>query len=295
MTMTEAITGVGGNDLLLLVSLAYSASDIVYEWHHFESCAKPIHWWMIISYAFVVSFRVSHHVGNYHADNGNSSRNIEGDFLLNLRQQKTLPRLLVKLTWLMVLPLFAAWTITGTFWFRAVLAKTPECLPVGAHPMFIGFWLGLSYLWILVHCLFGFVAWWFERRLQNAEGNIRDVEDADSISRWGVMSEIPSYAEGPWDQNSGMTAKDIRQLPTEVWSSGAGAECSICLGDICDGDSVRPLPGCGHTFHKSCIDLWMLRRADCPLCKRQVTSVPNESCKSVPPSQSMRPAQGMLL
>jgi hypothetical protein len=35
-------------------------------------------------------------------------------------------------------------------------------------------------------------------------------------------------------------------------------------------DICRELPGCGHVFHESCIDLWLLRRGDCPLCKHRV-------------------------
>merc|ERR550514_1456235 len=71
---------------------------------------------------------------------------------------------------------------------------TPECLPMGAHPWFIGFWMALSYLWILVHVIFGIIAWVLERRIRNAEGDIRAIENDDSIARWGRMSSIPGYA-----------------------------------------------------------------------------------------------------
>lgn len=262
---------IGANDAILLCSLAYSFVDILFEWGNFRGCVQPIHWWLLLSYCFVIMFRMSHLVGNSHAQ-GQSE-----DYLLNLRQQKTIPRLLVKATWMLLLPIFAVWTVTGSIWFREVMIHTPECLPMGAHPWFIGFWQALSYLWICVHMIFGIMAWVIERRIQCAEGDIRAVENDDSIARWGHMSSIPGYAS--MANNKGLKPKDIEGLDSFTWGSCDGAECSICLNDLCEGDSVRTLPGCSHTFHKSCIDLWLLRRADCPLCKLQV-SCAKTCCKS---------------
>lgn len=255
---------VSANDGILLLSLAYSAVDIVFEWDNFKGCVQPIHWWLLLSYGFVIIFRISHLLGNVQA--GGESE----DFLLNLRQQKTIPRILVKVTWLLLVPVFAIWTVTGSMWFKDVMMYTPECLPMGAHPWFIGFWQALSYLWILVHLIFGGIAVLLERRIRNAEGDIREIEDADSIARWGRMSNIPGYAAMVGTKNAGLSAQDIERLPTETWGGCEEVECSICLNDICAGDSVRRLPGCSHTFHKACIDLWVLRRADCPLCKCKV-------------------------
>jgi len=265
MAMMSIVEHISANDGILLLSLAYSSIDIVFEWDNFKGCVQPIHWWLLLSYCFVIVFRMSHLLGNAQA--GGESE----DFLLNLRQQKTIPKILVKVTWLMLLPIFAVWTVTGSIWFRDVMTYTPECLPMGAHPWFIGFWQALSYLWILVHLVFGGIACVLEKRIRTAEGNLREIEDDDSIARWGRMSNIPGYGKG---LNAGLSPADIDQLPIESWSSCEDAECSICLNDIFEGDAVRRLPGCSHTFHKSCIDLWVLRRADCPLCKCKVVASP---------------------
>jgi hypothetical protein len=267
---------ISANDAILLLSLAYSSIDIMFEWDNFRGCVQPIHWWLLLSYCFVIVFRISHLFGNSQV--GGESE----DFLLNLRQQKTIPRLLVKATWLLLLPIFAVWTVTGSIWFKDVMMHTPECLPMGAHPWFIGFWQALSYLWILVHLIFGAIAWVLERRIQNAEGNIRSIEDDDSIARWGRMSTIPGYSSVA--HNKGLSPKDIERLESFTWSCVEGAECSICLNDLDEGDAVRKLPGCSHTFHKSCIDLWMLRRADCPLCKCKVPCETTSGTTSMIPS-----------
>ncbi|XP_031278256.1 RING-H2 finger protein ATL17-like [Pistacia vera] len=44
-------------------------------------------------------------------------------------------------------------------------------------------------------------------------------------------------------------------------------ECVICLGELQDGDMVRLLPNCRHSFHVSCIDNWFQRHSSCPLCR----------------------------
>jgi len=45
--------------------------------------------------------------------------------------------------------------------------------------------------------------------------------------------------------------------------------CMICLEDFELGDKCRRLP-CGHVFHESCVDEWLKRCTDCPICKANV-------------------------
>jgi len=42
-------------------------------------------------------------------------------------------------------------------------------------------------------------------------------------------------------------------------------ECSICLNEI----SLKYLntTSCGHTFHKKCINKWIIQRNNCPNCR----------------------------
>lgn len=55
-----------------------------------------------------------------------------------------------------------------------------------------------------------------------------------------------------------------RQLPGE--DEEEDAECSICMENYTDGEQLRVLP-CDHRFHPKCVDEWLKRHYQCPLCR----------------------------
>ena len=49
------------------------------------------------------------------------------------------------------------------------------------------------------------------------------------------------------------------------------ANCAICQDRMRQGELVRKLNICEHTFHKSCIDIWLLHRSvRCPTCRHDI-------------------------
>jgi len=254
------------NDGAMFISLTYLSIDMQFETQEFQHCQWPVQKWLLVSFLLILAFRLAHIFGSSQAVAGS------GDFLLNLRHKATLPRILVSLTWLMFLPFFAAWTGVGTFWLWESKKISSKCLPWGLPLCFIILWQVLSYAWICIHLGLGSRAWFLERRLRQTEDNLRAMEDPDTLSRWGQVSQLSGDTALTNNSMVGLTPEQIKQLPETV----GGAidlqenECSICLNEICDHDAVRQLGTCGHTFHRCCIDLWLLRRADCPLCKQNV-------------------------
>jgi len=255
------------NDGVLAISLFYLSIDMQYEWHDFEHCQWPVHRWLLASYIFILAFRLTHILGTQHAAAGS------GDFLLNMRHKNTVPQLLMSVTWLLLLPLFTVWTTVGSYWLYASKRASDRCLPAGLPLYFILTWQALSYVWVLIHTSLGGIAWVLERRLRRTEDSLREIEDPETLARWGQVSRLPGYTALANNSLEGLDPKQIKKLP-EVRASevdlGEEFECSICLTELRPNDAVRQLAGCKHTFHRSCIDLWLLRRADCPLCKRSV-------------------------
>ncbi|CAM6041368.1 unnamed protein product [Sphagnum compactum] len=43
--------------------------------------------------------------------------------------------------------------------------------------------------------------------------------------------------------------------------------CSVCLSEYQEGDTLRILPKCNHSFHLLCIDTWLHSHSTCPLCR----------------------------
>merc|ERR1719198_858658 len=133
------------NDAVLIGSLLYLGVDLQNQWEEFEFCQHPVHRWLLLSFMFIILFRLIHVFGTMH------SEQVHGDFLLNLRHKSALPRMLLSLTWLAVLPLYTCWTLLGTYWLWESKRLSERCLPMGMPLMFAIVWLALSYAWIGIH------------------------------------------------------------------------------------------------------------------------------------------------
>ncbi|KAH6827248.1 hypothetical protein C2S53_000768 [Perilla frutescens var. hirtella] len=46
--------------------------------------------------------------------------------------------------------------------------------------------------------------------------------------------------------------------------------CAICLCEFEDGEELRTLPECSHSFHVACIDMWLYSHWSCPMCRSVV-------------------------
>lgn len=66
-----------------------------------------------------------------------------------------------------------------------------------------------------------------------------------------------------------------------------GNDCSVCLSEFKEDESVRLLPKCSHAFHLPCIDAWLRSHSNCPLCRSNVSVItPSPSPSPLPPPNS---------
>ncbi|EOA17024.1 hypothetical protein CARUB_v10005258mg [Capsella rubella] len=49
-----------------------------------------------------------------------------------------------------------------------------------------------------------------------------------------------------------------------------GTDCSVCLSEFEEEETLRLLPKCRHAFHLSCIDTWLRSHTNCPLCRAPI-------------------------
>uniref|UniRef100_A0A803LU08 RING-type E3 ubiquitin transferase n=1 Tax=Chenopodium quinoa TaxID=63459 RepID=A0A803LU08_CHEQI len=78
----------------------------------------------------------------------------------------------------------------------------------------------------------------------------------------------------------------IKTITLVKYKKGNGlitsSDCSVCLGEFLEDDSLRLLPKCSHAFHVACIDTWLRSHSNCPLCRANIISpTPNNHPSSV--------------
>jgi hypothetical protein len=62
---------------------------------------------------------------------------------------------------------------------------------------------------------------------------------------------------------------------TELFDLFGEAEqgCTICLEPMEEGTRVRAIVSCQHRFHAGCLEQWISRKAECPLCRGELPSL----------------------
>ncbi|KAK7320587.1 hypothetical protein VNO77_30207 [Canavalia gladiata] len=84
----------------------------------------------------------------------------------------------------------------------------------------------------------------------------------------------PLHAPSLSPPQHGLDADTIKKLPIILHQTPPGpnraleeTECCICLSAFVDGEKLKVLPGCDHSFHCECVDKWLANHSNCPLCR----------------------------
>ncbi|KAM7470611.1 hypothetical protein LguiA_008794 [Lonicera macranthoides] len=69
----------------------------------------------------------------------------------------------------------------------------------------------------------------------------------------------------------GLQPSDISAITICKYKKGEGlvegTDCSVCLSEFQEDETLRLLPKCNHAFHIPCIDTWLTSHTNCPLCR----------------------------
>ncbi|KAK2983273.1 hypothetical protein RJ640_009287 [Escallonia rubra] len=85
------------------------------------------------------------------------------------------------------------------------------------------------------------------------------------------------------EETPGTTENSVADLiPAHKYEKDAGLTgddnvCAICLCEFEEGEELRTLPECAHTFHVPCIDMWLYSHPNCPVCRADASPSPNIS------------------
>ncbi|KAI6687499.1 hypothetical protein NL676_024327 [Syzygium grande] len=107
--------------------------------------------------------------------------------------------------------------------------------------------------------------------------------------QWQVSNLETTYREisDIYDtaEDEGLSQDCIQRLPEYHFQSSEMAKitddglcCPICLQDFKEGETGRRLPKCGHIFHLECLDVWLVRRGSCPMCRDSLCDHENANC-----------------
>ncbi|KAL7594696.1 RING-H2 finger protein ATL57 [Lactuca sativa] len=93
----------------------------------------------------------------------------------------------------------------------------------------------------------------------------RFTSSEDSLSGHQRRSAPHSRRE----KHGGVDATTVRSLPVVPYGgdSKIWGECSICLSEFEERETVKVIPYCRHGFHPVCIDRWLSSHVSCPLCR----------------------------
>jgi len=64
----------------------------------------------------------------------------------------------------------------------------------------------------------------------------------------------------------------IKEHLTRVFVGEGDETCSICLGKFELESDYIAFPICRHRYHPDCLDAWLSRKANCPVCRRGARS-----------------------
>ncbi|KAK0590276.1 hypothetical protein LWI29_024819 [Acer saccharum] len=104
------------------------------------------------------------------------------------------------------------------------------------------------------------------RRRENDDPVDQELVDQDS--------DNPSLHE-PWHTTAtGLDEALIKSITMCKYKKGdgliEGSDCSVCLSEFEEDESLRLLPKCSHAFHVQCIDTWLRSHSNCPLCRANI-------------------------
>lgn len=109
------------------------------------------------------------------------------------------------------------------------------------------------------------------------------------------VNQRPNAGEADYREQASSSSgsfSNVQLIITSNYSQESKEDlCAVCLSEFNEGDEVRVLPDCMHTFHVSCVDKWLRSHRNCPLCRAQTLPSPRDVVCSLPHSGGVLPPE----
>ncbi|XP_047306936.1 RING-H2 finger protein ATL54-like [Impatiens glandulifera] len=114
-------------------------------------------------------------------------------------------------------------------------------------------------------------------RRQVSENQVADQDENFLDENHGPATAIDHHI---WYINTvGLQPSIINSISVFRYKKGGnmieGNDCSVCLSEFQEDETLRLLPKCSHAFHIHCIDTWLRSHTNCPLCRARIVSNSN--------------------
>lgn len=241
------------HDVFIGLAVFYAGAELLIAWKSFSSCEKPIQVWLLVACLTLGLFRVAH----IFAGDEEDSTSEPWCFNLFSRQYKLHSVVVVGILY----PFFLAWVLVGTIWYAEVAAQGTKCFRDQQQSWYFVLWLIIFYIWIIAYSTAISISAMIYLRNREFENEYERL-----LEQYGD-SPLPE----PVFQLQGLSPRSIQNFSVQVLNTPQQGQfvCSICLEEIKKREKTRVMP-CGHRFHLSCIDGWLMRQSYCPNCKRNL-------------------------
>lgn len=127
--------------------------------------------------------------------------------------------------------------------------------------------LVVTFSLFLLYTLYKFYSVWYRsRNRRSGPSSSENQERHDEFLDQDVVDHPIWYI-----RTIGLQPSVINAISVVKYSKSdgliEGTDCSVCLSDFQEDETLRLLPKCNHAFHISCIDTWLRSHTNCPLCR----------------------------
>ncbi|KAL0378968.1 UNVERIFIED_CONTAM: RING-H2 finger protein ATL54 [Sesamum radiatum] len=159
-----------------------------------------------------------------------------------------------------------------------ILPPPPPPPPASNHPISSTLILTLS----IISPFFLFLSYLTIRRFLSSRSNSRG-RSSPGLDNDNSREDFIDELQGPvvdhpiwYIRTVGLPQSVIDSITMFKYKKEEGltkeTDCSVCLSEFQEDESIRLLPNCSHAFHGPCIDTWLRSHKNCPVCRAPVSS-----------------------